>query len=334
MPRLTPSRRAAFTLIELLVVIAIIAILIGLLLPAVQKVREAANRVKCTNNLKQIGLATHNYHDATGGLPPAAGRPRGTSLDNIGPATFWILPYMEQDAVFRSAANATGIIDSGNVSKTFHIATFICPSDPSYSSSGNSPNNWALASYACNALAFSEFKYDTPGNYLTAYVHGPLMTSGNYNTKLFPISTGGKKIPTDYPDGTSNTIFWTEKYALCSPDGNENDGGTQWASRYEPQTSAYIGYAAATSGLAYGTNMPGQQAPVYGLNGFFQVKPAPWLSGGGTACKPGIASTGHTGGIQVTLGDGSVRNCAASMKPETWWMAMVPDDGTPLPTDW
>jgi hypothetical protein len=68
------------------------------------------------------------------------------------------------------------------------------------------------------------------------------MTSGNHATQLYPISTGGKVIPADYPDGTSNTIFWTEKYAICSPDGNGNNGGTQWPDRYEPQTAPYIGY--------------------------------------------------------------------------------------------
>jgi prepilin-type N-terminal cleavage/methylation domain-containing protein len=323
-------RHSAFTLIELLVVIAIIAILIGLLLPAIQKVRESAARSQCSNNLKQIGMAIHNLHDTYHALPPTEGALPGMDLNNYGPLTFWILPYIEQNLLY-DLAFQNGVYNSGNADRTHVVKTYICPSDPS-AVVNQSPGGWALCSYAANALAFSEATYDTPGNYLTCYVHGPLVSSTNYFKQLYPFTTGGKRIPADFPDGTSNTIFYTEKYGICSPDGNGDNGGNQWASRYEAQTSPYIGFQAPNAGLAYGTNQPGQQAVIYGVAAHFQVQPMPYLGAGG--CKPGIASTGHTGSIMVCLGDGSVRPCAASMTPQTWWMAMVPNDGTPLGPDW
>jgi prepilin-type N-terminal cleavage/methylation domain-containing protein len=304
MPRLTSSRRhSAFTLIELLVVIAIIAILIGLLLPAVQKVREAAARAQCQNNLKQLGIAVQNMNDTYGNLPPTEGAFPITpaSSKNFGPITFYQLPFIEQQNVWNHA-QINGVYDSAfNGVQSTIIKVYQCPSDPSLSPM-ISGNGFAYGSYGANALAFSQVTYLTPDNYMTACVR-------SYGAGL---EVGGNRIPASWPDGTSNTIIWTERMAQCGRLYLYPGGNNEWADRY-----------AATAGPFIGMD------PYFGTAGYFQIQ-ARWQ----TTCVTGTASTGHTGGIMAGMGDGSVRFVTQGMSPTTWWMAIVPNDGLPLPSDW
>jgi len=291
-------RRCGFTLIELLVVIAIIAILIGLLLPAVQKVREAAARAQCTNNLKQLGLAAHNFQGTYNHLPPLNGPVNpGTGAPNLtsGGPHVHLLPYVEQDSLYNLMNTAACGGNSWCTGPGYYnniIKGYICPSDPSSSSPFRNLNvQGGITGYAANAWAFGQ---------ITVTNNGPPPTV------TYKSPTAYNDITNAFPDGLSNTILFTEKYGNCS-----SSGGSVWA----------------TSCTCNQWNPVIAWPTVY----MFQLQPQPW---GGPACNPYAPQSGHTGGIMGGLGDGSVRICSSGMSFTTWQLALCPSDGNPLPSDW
>jgi prepilin-type N-terminal cleavage/methylation domain-containing protein/prepilin-type processing-associated H-X9-DG protein len=294
MPFLRLFRRGrGFTLIELLVVIAIIAILIGLLLPAVQKVREAAARAQCSNNLKQVALATVDCADTNNGkLPPSIGlypNPRPAANNSNGGVLLHILPYIEQDTLFKSCLTTPDPDGRNGNFPTYsqwtphvqqaRIKSFICPSDPTQN--------------------------DGLGGVCSIGANGQVFLDGYGNWGAFPL-----RYPSQISDGTSNTIFYTDKLARCSY-GN-------YTYNYWPDWGPIISSS--------------QEGDPTGPASIFQVQPP--APGGVGNCDGGRASSWHTGGINVSMGDGSVRFVSAGLSATTWWSALTPSGGEVLGNDW
>jgi len=283
-------RWRGFTLIELLVVIAIIAILIGLLVPAVQKVRAAAARTECTNNLKQIALACHAFHDVHKRMPPMwAGAPSGNPavdgyLKKQGTTFTYILPYIEQKNMWTMW---DGVYDDNRLPQPqgpnayfTPVKLYLCPSDPTNQPTQTWTNGWAVGSYAANYQVFarpSDWGWDSAA-----------------------------RLGASFPDGTSNTILFTEKYAR-NGDGTYNlwcHGG--WNIVYMP---AFATWAATGNGIHF------QSVPTQANTRWY------------------LTQTPHEGGIQVAMGDGSARTVTDGVSGDSWWWAITPNGGETLGDD-
>jgi len=273
-------QRRGFTLIELLVVIAIIAILIGLLLPAVQKVREAAARMKCSNNLKQMGLAIHNYHDANGCMPPGGFNPWAAE----GSWAFRILPYIEQDNLGRLAGNGGAGTNVDPLRYKGGPPIFFCPTrrpaQASVAQGGRYLMDYAAATPANSPNSWDQFWYgDVWGDGWMPYTYHGVIVRGGPRTsdgKWY----GGKVTMTSISDGTSSTLVISEKQlnpgAYFTGDWHDDAG---WGDGWDPDVIRYTGFQPNPD------NMYNNQ-------------------GGWEGYRFGSA---HPTGIQGLMGDGSVR---------------------------
>ncbi|MFO0865066.1 MAG: DUF1559 domain-containing protein [Gemmataceae bacterium] len=302
------ARRNAFTLIELLVVIAIIAVLIALLVPAVQKVREAAARSQCQNNLKQVGLALHNYHDVYKTFP------YGYKIEVTGDfhrRECWyqlILPYLEQDPLYRTyMADTTEYIHNiTNTIATTVVPTLVCPSD------GNAPGKGGNG----GTIAFQGSYVVCAGNGAVTGTDRTVVSStpGGY----FGANTKNK---ITCPDGSSNTLLTSEGILRTNGVGAWGESGGYWGG------SVHGSYAFSTFEVPNTTVAD----RVYSCKSTtFPNAPCENGNAGGLNGRYNFARSYHTGGVIAGMGDGSVRFVANGVDRTMWQRAGDTSDGNPV----
>jgi prepilin-type N-terminal cleavage/methylation domain-containing protein len=333
-------KRYAFTLIELLVVIAIIAVLIGLLLPAVQKVREAASRLKCQNNLKQLGIAIHNFHDANEKLPVGYDNRLGRlNLSNPTyftapevPMAVFLYPYLEQAALFDQIqpgfTQGMFLLWSAGpaAAAQVQVSLLLCPSDgraAAFRDPTPSPTWTVRSSPRTNYMPV--FTGDNSGQAITdAQV-------GSFAARRTAFGFLQQRRLSDVADGTSNTVFVTE--GLTDPNGARgvlwgvHAGGSVLYTREAPNTrnpDVLVGWHQGWCEPE--SNQPSQNLPC--------VKgPANALWEGWFATTAASRSR-HPGGVQCVLGDGSVKFVRDSIALQTWQAAATIAGGEVLGADW
>ena len=320
-PLLAPRRQRGFTLIELLVVIAIIAVLIALLLPAVQQAREAARRSQCKNNLKQLGLALHNYHDTFNTLPIGTGSTTACVWGN----SWWvgILPYVDQASIYNAwdhNTDCTGLNNANNMNlvtgKSISVAR--CPSSPLSSHDFAPDNGFTPGPATAHYTGIAGASVDPQGR----IVNAPVGISGKSGV-LFHNS---KIRMADITDGTSNTIFVGEQSDWCieTATGQKRIAISSWPH------GLYMGSAGdanPSDGRSFNVttlrHRPGYKQAEGGHN-------AGGCSTTGVCGNMGVNNpiqSAHVGGVHVLIGDGTVRFIGENINTTTWFNLGMRDDG-------